>query len=198
VSIRTPRALVAAAIAGSLALVACSSGGGAATQAGGGASQAAGGTTSGAPSQAAAPAAGGGETVKVVLTGGPDAGTYTTNADPLCSHNIIGKNGWGVQYSTADKTGDKDFTSLQLVNWAGDPDPEGMFSDTKFLMTVGIGPLVAGRTYDIAVTTSGSESKGSGSATIQEGNPTVITATGTTAEGVKVEAHVTCPKITGA
>jgi hypothetical protein len=145
----------------------------------------------------AAPAAAGGETVRVVLTGGPDAGTYTTTANPNCSHGIFGKDGWGVQYSTGDMTGDKDFTSLQLVHWPGEPDPEGMFSDTKFLVTVTIGPLFEGREYEVKVMTDPEFSQGEGSASVQEGNPTVITATGTTEDGVKIDATVTCPSVTG-
>jgi hypothetical protein len=196
VSIRARHALIAGLILGSALLVGACSGAAAPSQSS--AAPPAGNidTSSTEPNP---PAGGGAETVKVVITGGPDAGTYTTSADPLCSHNIFGKGGWGTQYSTADLTGDKDFTSLQLATWEGDPDPEGMFSDTKFLMSVTIGPMTGGRTYDVKVMTdaSGEESQGQGSATVQQGNPTVITATGTTANGEKIDATVTCPSVTG-
>jgi hypothetical protein len=71
-----------------------------------------------------------------------------------------------------------------------------MFNETSLLMTVTIGPLLGGRTYEVSVKTDDSPSEGDGSATIQEDSPTVISATGTTADGVGIEATVTCPSVT--
>ena len=183
----------------SVTVAACGGAGGATanpTQGGPGA------TTGTAPTGAAATAGSapgggtGGKTAEVVITGGPDAGTYSGTIDPLCTNGIVGKGGWGVQYSTADLTGEKDLTSVQLVYYASGPDPEGMFSDTSLLLTVTIGPITSGRVYDITVKTDAGESSGTGTATVSEGNPTVIKATGTTADGVKIDATVTCPKVT--
>jgi hypothetical protein len=140
----------------------------------------------------------GSETVRVVLTGGPDAGTYTTDADPLCTNGIIGENGWGVQYSTADLSGEKDFTSLQLVYYPdGPPVGEAMFGDTPLLVTITIGALLeGGRTYEIVDNVADdSQSKGEGTATAAEGSPTVIEVSGTTDDDVQVEATITCPNV---
>jgi hypothetical protein len=141
----------------------------------------------------------GSETVRVVLTGGPDAGTYTTDADPLCTNGVIGENGWGVQYSTADLTGDKDFTSLQLVYYPdGPPGGEAMFGDTPLLVTITIGALLeGGRTYEIIDNAADdTQSKGEGTATVGEGDPTVIEVSGTTDDDVQIEATITCPNVT--
>ena len=140
----------------------------------------------------------GGETVRLVVTGGPDAGTYTTDADPLCSNGLIGANGWGVQYSTADLTGATDFTSFQLVYYPDGPPAEAMFADTSLLVTVTIGPLLeGGRTYEIVDNQVDEEqSKGEGTATVEDGEPAVIRMTGTTDDGVGLEATITCPSVT--
>lgn len=155
-----------------------------------------------APAASAGSAGGGGgdggsETVRVVLTGGPDAGTYTATADPLCTNGVIGEGGWGVQYSTADLTGEKDFTSLQLVYYPdGPPAGEAMFGDTPLLVTVTIGPMLEGRTYEISVKEAAEESAGEGSVTVQDGDRPVIEVSGTTDDGVGIEATINCPSVT--
>jgi hypothetical protein len=139
--------------------------------------------------------------VRLVVTGGPDEGTYTTDADPLCTNGVIGENGWGVQYSTADLTGETDFTSLQLVYYPdGPPGGEAMFGDTPLLVMVTIGPLLeGGRSYEIVDNQADEEqSKGEGTATVEDGEPAVIRVSGTTDDGVELEATITCPAVTRA
>jgi hypothetical protein len=193
--------LVSLTATAALGLAACGGGGSGATT--GAATTAPGATT--APQTSSAPVATvagggggtGGTTVTVTLTGGPDAGTYTGTLDPLCTHNVIGKGGWGVQYSTADLTGDKDLSSFQFVFYPDGPDPEGMFGDTELLSTVTIGPLVGtNRTYEISVKTNPDESDGEGGASVVPGANAFIEVHGTTADGVGIKAEVHGPPVT--
>ena len=139
--------------------------------------------------------------VTVVLTGGPDAGAYAGFANPNCSLGIIGPGGWGVQYSVPDGPADE-LSSLQMVVAASGmaDDEDAFFRGTEFLMTVTIGTLFdeSAREYEIAVRTDAAdqESSGTGSATIADtGSSAVITATGTTADGVAIAATVACPSV---
>lgn len=159
-------------------------------------------TSPGSASSATPPAPPpGGQVVTVVLTGGPDAGTYTGADNPNCSVGIVGPGGWGTQFSIQGAAGNQ-LSSLQLVIPAAgaEDDPDSMFSGTKFLMTVVIGPLfeTSARTYEVKVASenSGDESSGTGSAEVTDNGATaVIHATGTTAEGVTIDATVNCPQV---
>ncbi len=155
----------------------------------------------GQPTQAPAPPPAGGESVSVTLTGGPDAGTYTGTDNPNCSLGIIGPNGWGTQYSVADGP-DNALSSLQLVSAAPGmaDDEEAFFQGTEFLITVTIGTLFAdsSRDYEVAKYTENADkdSTGTGSATVADtGSTAVIHATGTTADGVGIDATVNCPSV---
>jgi hypothetical protein len=206
------RATILLAVIASLA-AACSSGT-AATPGSTTAATAAGATTRSSPTQAAqtpaaatqaatAPAATtggapGGEAVRVVLTGGPNAGTYTGGAETNCSNGLIGPQGWGVQYSTTDATAGQ-LSSLQMVVAAAgkESDPNATFSGTAFLMTVTIGPLVGENTqFEVSINVDTSRSTGTGSATVQDnGSTAVIHATGTTPDGVGIDATVNCSTV---
>ena len=152
--------LLAVAAAGML-IAGC--GGGAATTAPGGGGSAteppAGATQPPAGAATAAPApgggGGGGTTVTATLTGGADAGTYTTSDDPLCTVGYAGEGKWGVQYSTADES--VRFSSFQFI---GPPEE----SESDSFATVTIGPLLAGTNYDFGSQEGGTwsvEDKGS-------------------------------------
>ena len=155
--------------------------------------------TTGQPS-----AAPGGALVTVVLTGGPDAGTYSSSdaaGGPNCSNGLIGPNGWGVQFSLAGVPDDQ-LSSLQMViAGEGEEDSEdATFPGTVLLMTVTIGDFLTegNRIYEVAVRTdeSDDESSGEGSADVADGGATaVITGTGTTSDGVQIAATVNCPSI---
>lgn len=144
--------------------------------------------------------AGTGSTVLVTLTGGADAGSYEGTEDPLCSKGLIGPDGWGVQYSIADAPVDG-LSSVQLIAAAeGEADDdEAMFSGVTFKLTVTIGDLSTGRSYDVTVATDGAEAEtsGQGSASVDDrGATAVIHATGTTADGVEIDATINCPNVT--
>jgi hypothetical protein len=71
--------------------------------------------------------------------------------------------------------------------------------NVRFQMTVTIGPfLEAGaRNYEVKLAEDDSESSGEGSAeVIDNGSTAVIHATGTTADGVGIDATVNCPSVT--
>lgn len=146
------------------------------------------------------PAAGAG-TVSVTLAGGPDAGTYTGSDNPNCSFGLIGPGGWGVQYSISEAAADQ-LSSLQVVSAAPGmaDDEDAFFEGTEFLMTVTIGTLFAegSREYEVAVRTEAAdeESSGTGSAQMTDnGSTAVLHATGTTADGVGIDATVNCPSV---
>ncbi len=140
--------------------------------------------------------ASGGITVTVVLTGGQDAGTYTGVEDPNCTVGLIGPQAWGVQWSTDG--GPKQLSSVQLVSAAPGKadDPSAMFQGTVMLLSIGVGPLLQGNTYEIDDKTDNSQDQGSGSVQVQDnGDTAVIHATGTTKDGVGVDATINCPSV---
>ena len=197
-----PRSALLAALGLAGALAAC--GAPAGTAGAGGQTAAA--PTSGAAATAgqasAAPGPGGatGDVVSVVISGGADAGTYTGSEEPNCSYGLIGPEGWGVQYSIADASAGT-LSSLQLIAAAAgnEDDEDAMFQGTAFKMTVTIADgTIAGATYDVTVVSdaSGSESEGTGSASVDDaGSTATIRATGTTIDGVKIDATVNCPSV---
>src|SRR4051794_1617068 len=150
--------------------------------------------TSGAP--ASGQTAAGGTTVTVVLASGSDAGTYTGADDPNCTVGLIGPQAWGVQWSI--EGGPKQLSSVQLVSAAPGKadDPTAMFQGTVMLLSIGVGPLLQGNTYEIDDKTDDSQDQGSGSVQVQDnGDTAVIHATGTTADGVAIDATINCPSI---
>jgi hypothetical protein len=187
-------ALIGAACGGGTAATSTPAGPGA-TAGGPAAATPAAATPAGATAQP--PAGGGGEAVRVVITGGPNAGTYTAAGETNCSNGLIGPQGWGVQFSVATATAGQ-LSSVQMVVAAKgkENDPNATFGGTAFLMTVTIGPLFEGTNFEVAVKTDADESKGSGSADVQDnGSTAVIHATGTTPEGVGIDATVNCGSV---
>ena len=163
------------------------------------------GATSGTATPAPVPTSGGGNagsgsTVLVTLVGGPDAGSYQGGADPLCTNGLIGPDGWGVQYSIADAPADS-LSSVQVIASAEGraDDEDAMFSGVAFKLTVTIGDLATGRSYDVTVASADAdfETSGQGSASVEDrGATAVIHATGTTADGVEIDATINCPNVT--
>src|SRR5687768_15564888 len=90
--------------------------GGQPTQPPGAATQAPGQPTPAGPTQAPPPPVGG-AVATVVITGGPDAGTYTGNGDPACSFGFLGAGVWGVVFgidtATAGQLGGVTMTLTQ-------------------------------------------------------------------------------------
>lgn len=137
--------------------------------------------------------------VEVTLTGGQHAGTYTGSENPNCTYELIGTGAWGVQYSIVDAAADQ-LSSFQLVlPGEGQADsPEAFMPGVELMATATIGDLMNGTPYEIKVMSgaSGAESSGEGSATVDDkGDTAVIRVTGTTADGVGIDAVVTCPSV---
>jgi hypothetical protein len=167
---------------------------------------AAGATTAAAATEAAgasgaagaSTAAEGGDVVRVVMTGGANPGTFTGGDDPHCTVGIIGPDGWGVQWSLPDATAGQ-LSSVQLVSAARghEDDPKALFQGTSLLLTVGFGPILQATDYVIQHSTDETQDKGAGSVEVQDnGDKAVIHATGTTADGVRIDALVNCPSVT--
>lgn len=139
------------------------------------------------------------EAAVVTLTGGLDAGRRVGKGDPNCTVGLVGPQGWGVQL-TIDDAQPNELASLQIVAAAPgrEDDPNATFPGTKFLMAVVIGPFFAAsrRSYEITVMTDPAASVGDGAATIADnGVSAEIHATGTTPEGVSVDARVFCASV---
>ena len=108
----------------------------------------------------------------------------------------------GGYHSLIVDVGPNDLSSLQIVSAAPGmaDDEDAFFQGTEFLMTVTSGDFLVDskREYEVAVRTEAAdeESSGTGSATISDtGSSAVIHATGTTAEGVGIDATVNCPSV---
>ena len=105
--------------------------------------------------------------------------------DPKCTLGLIGPQAWGVQWSI--EGGPKQLSSVQLVSAAPGKadDPSAMFQGTVMLLSIGVGPLLQGNTYEIDDKTDDTQDQGSGSVQVQDnGDTAVIHATGTTKDGV--------------
>lgn len=123
--------------------------------------------------------------VDVTLSGGPADGPYHGEArDAGCSRDSLGENTFGLQYSTDDGN---PFSSLQLI--VRDAAAAAGGSD-DFMATVTIGPLFEGTDFELKP----GDDVGTGSVTLEDrgGDEATITIEGTTANGVQVEATITC------
>ncbi len=147
-------------------------------------------TDTAAASPASAPATGAkgdvNSTVHVNLTGGANAGSYDGKAtDGGCSAGLTGEGSWGNQYSITTED-PKVFSSLQMIV----PDAKAAAGGTnKFLITIGFGPLLSQKTYEIE------PAKGNGTGTVKiddRGNSAKVTFSGQTKAGVKVEGTIDC------
>jgi len=180
------------------AILAACGGGGSPTTAPGGQTTAPGQpTTGGQP-----PAQPGAGTVAVVLTGGEHAGTYTGSDNPNCTYNFFAPDTWGVQYSLTEVQ-PGELSSLQMVHRAeGGGSEDDMFPGVASLVTVGIGPLLDADSYvayevELMADDEESDIGGEGTMTVNDtGSTAVLHFTGTTADGVGIDATVNCPSVT--
>ena len=63
-------------------------------------------------------------------------------------------------------------------------------------MTIGFGPLLNQTTYEINDKTDDAQDQGSGSVQVQDnGDTAVIHASGTTKDGVGIDATINCPSV---
>jgi hypothetical protein len=134
-----------------------------------------------------------------VLTGGPDAGTYSGNENPNCSKGLVGPDGWGTQYSTT-AVDNKGLGSVQIVSAAPgkEDDDNAMMSGVSLLTTVTIGPSLAetSRDYEIRVSDD-DQASGLGTAQVADsGTTATIHVTGTTEDGVGMDVTINCATVT--
>jgi hypothetical protein len=135
-------------------------------------------------------------TITLTVEGGEKAGTYEAKTeDTTCSYGLVGEDSWGNQYSIDTQDPDA-FSSLQLIV----PSTKAAETGTNaFLTTISFGPLFSlsgeGVSYEIDSRDPGSAS-GEGTVTIEDnGNTARVTITGTTAEGVGLEAAIECGNV---
>jgi len=136
------------------------------------------------------------ESVHLVITGGPNAGTYDATSDKGgCSYGLGGPGSWGNQLSLPKEKDPKKLNSLQLVV----PDAKKAAGGSKeFQMTVGFGPLMA-RSAEYTVDTRATAPKKSGSGTVtvdDKGSTGKVTFSATTAAGVKLDGTIDCKSVT--
>ncbi len=128
----------------------------------------------------------------VVLTGGPDAGTYTGSDNPNCANGFMGENTWSTQYSILEGAAMDELSEANFVYGPSTSD-----SNLELQASVGIGPLFDPQNFrEYEINPDFSDIGGTGTAEIQDGgNTAVIHWTGTTKDGVGIDATVNCPSV---
>jgi len=134
----------------------------------------------------------GGTQIKVVLTGGANAGSYTaSSAESTCSMGLTGKKSFGNQYSVSGKS-DNEFSSLQLL--VDDYEAAKLGTD-KFYIKVAFGKRLMGNKYEINGSDNSISGKkqGIGKLTIIEiGGSKVVHVAGKTSDGINISADISC------
>ncbi|MVM29862.1 hypothetical protein GO755_07450 [Spirosoma sp. HMF4905] len=136
-----------------------------------------------------------GSDIKVIITGGPNAGTYNlTSSETTCSRNATGANSFGNQYSTKAASG---LTSVQLIISDAKKAASGGTSDCY--LSVRFGKLIGGTKYEfgkLPASFGGADSGGKGTASLSgSGNNTTSTIEGTTKAGVKIRVTIQCRSV---
>ncbi|MVM39893.1 hypothetical protein GO730_23580 [Spirosoma sp. HMF3257] len=136
-----------------------------------------------------------GSVIKVIVTGGPNAGTYNlTSAETTCSRNATGANSFGNQYSTRAATG---LTSVQLI--IGDAKKAASGSTSDCYLSIRFGKLIGGTKYEfgkLPASFGGEDTGGKGTAGLSgSGNTTTSTIEGTTKSGVKIQVTIQCRSV---
>ncbi|MBK6568972.1 hypothetical protein [Candidatus Aalborgicola defluviihabitans] len=135
------------------------------------------------------------ETVHLVVTGGPNAGTWDGSEERGgCSAGMTGPGSWGNQFSLPKEKDPAKFNSLQLIV----PDAKKAASGTKeFLILFRFGPLIGKNTeYNIETRPAEAKKKGSGSVTVDDRGATAkVSFNVTSGEGYKFEGTIDCKSI---
>ncbi|MGC4101711.1 putative periplasmic lipoprotein [Ferruginibacter sp.] len=136
-----------------------------------------------------------GSSIKVTLTGGANAGSYTASSETAtCSMGATGPKSFGNQYSVSGKAANE-FSSLQLIV----DDYEAAKSGTdKFYIKVAFGKVLVGNKYEIngSDNSLAGKKQGSGKLTIHEsGSTKTATIQGKTADGVALDATLICSEV---
>lgn len=133
--------------------------------------------------------------IHLVVTGGPNAGSYDVDMkDTGCSYGLAGPTAWGNQYSI--ETNDpKQFSSLQLIV----PDTKKAASGTsEFQMTAQFGPLFGsgGASYDVNTRPDAPSKQGSGTVTVQDqGKTGHVDFDAKTGEGIGLKGSIDCQSV---
>jgi hypothetical protein len=139
-------------------------------------------------------AAGPTETIHVVITGGPNAGTYDGTTDRGgCSAGMTGKGSFGNQYSLVKENNPKVLNSIQLIV----PDAKEAAKGThNFFLNVAFGRITA-RVAEYKIESE--KKSGSGTVTVNDkGATAIVTFDGTTAAGVHLQGTIDCKSVTRA
>jgi hypothetical protein len=134
------------------------------------------------------------ETVHLVVSGGPNAGSHDASTERGgCTYGLAGPGSWGNQLSAPGEKDPKKFNSLQLIV----PDAKKAAGGTReFLIVVGFGPLMA-RSAEYTVDTRAGKASGSGTVTVEDrGTTAKVTFRVATAKGVKLEGTIDCRSVT--
>ncbi len=131
-------------------------------------------------------------TVVVTLTGGPDAGTYAGSDNPNCAYGFMGESVWSTSYSILEGAAMDELSEANFVYGPSTSD-----SNLELQASVGIGPLFDPQNFrEYEINPDFSDIGGTGTAEIQDGgNTAVIHWTGTTKDGVGIDATVNCPSV---
>jgi hypothetical protein len=136
------------------------------------------------------------ETVHLVVTGGPNAGTWDAQSDKGgCSQGLTGLGSWGNQLSQPKEKDPAKFNSLQLIV----PDYKKAAAGGKeFFILFRFGPLMSKNTeYTIETRPSEVKKKGSGVVTVEDkGSTAKVSFNVTSAEGYKFEGAIDCKAVT--
>jgi hypothetical protein len=136
-----------------------------------------------------------GSVIKVVITGGPNAGTYNLTSDKTtCTRNATGINSFGNQYSTREATG---LTSVQLI--ISDAQKAGSGGTSDCYASVRFGKIIGGTKYEfgkLPASLWGEDAGGKGMASLAgSGNSTTSTIEGTTKAGIKLQITIQCKSV---
>lgn len=135
------------------------------------------------------------ETVHLVVTGGPNAGTYDASTmKGGCTYGFAGPGSWGNQLSDPKDKDPKHFNSLQLIV----PSAKAAASGTsEFYMVIGFGPLMhRGAEYTIESRSGHGNKSGSGTVTVMDhGTTGTVKFNAKTAEGIGLAGTIDCKSV---
>ena len=135
------------------------------------------------------------ETVHLVVTGGPHAGTWEASSEKGgCSAGLTGPGSWGNQISQPKQTDPAKFNSLQLVV----PDAKKAAGGGKeFMILFRFGSLMGKNTeYTIETRPTETSKKGSGTVTIDDKGATATVGFDVvSADGYKFVGSIDCKSV---
>lgn len=134
------------------------------------------------------------ETAHLVVTAGPNAGTYDSSSEKGgCTYGFAGPGSWGNQLSSPKDKDPRHFNSLQLIV----PDAKKAAGGAKeFYLMVGFGPIFhRGAEYEVE-TRANKPKSGSGTVTVTDrGTTGLVKFDATTAKGVRLAGTIDCKSV---